>query len=544
MSRVSAARGLFTTLIAAATLAALIAAGACGDSPSPAVTATPTMTAAPSPGADQLDATPEISLDLASDSSLFSVSGIDAEDFMQGVQSLSHGDFNDDGFQDLLVGAPFGDGPDNSREDAGEAYVIFGRADPPTSLSLADSEPDLTIFGAAAGDSLGFSVLGADVNGDGLDDIIVGAPAVTGRKNPRTDQGQVYVFFGSRELGGSLDIAAEPQSLTVTGSEGFSRLGHAIASGDVNGDGRDDLILGAPFAGREPGTPPGGPRTEVGEVYVIFGAPSLAGEVSIVTGQQGFTMAGQQSFGQFGAAVAAGDVNGDGIEDIVVGAPQVDQPDESRRAGGAVYVFSGASDLGGKLSIAEGDENLRIIGAGPGYNLGIPIVTADANGDGVDDVIAGARRAIGPGERSASGAVRIVFGSDGLTGTIDLAEDEGFATVFGAERGRLIPTSLAVSDLNRDGTTDLILGSGQGGAEGRDRSGLVHVLLGRPDLSDIDLAERAADLVIAGANENNFLGSAVDAVLLAGSGPPAVVALAAGSGVVGRVYVVPYPLPE
>ena len=473
--------------------------------------------------------------------------GIDPEDLAEGIPSLGHGDFNGDGFADILIGAPQADGPDNTRDRAGEAYVVFGRSTLPGNIDLAETEPDITIFGGIEGDTLGFSVLGADVNGDGLDDILVGAPGASNKDDPRTDQGEVYVFFGSAELGGTLDIAKAPEDLRITGAEGFSRVGHAIASGDVNGDGMNDIVLGAPFAGREPGTPPGSPRTEVGEAYVIFGGAGLGGTVSIPDGQQDFTIGGQQRFGQFGGAVATADVNADGIDDIIVAAPQSDGPDGVPDAAGAVYVFFGAEGLSGRLTIAEGAEDVAIVGAGERHSLGFPLATGDFNGDRIADIAMGARLAAGPqGDRSASGAVYVTFGRSDLTGALDLAKGAQDAAIFGPQPSQLLPSSLASGDLNGDGIADLILGSGSASGPGeRAGAGVAYVVLGGPDLSAVDLAEGSQDLAIVGVDAGDSLGSSVALARISGSELPEVI-LAASSGDgrdnarpdVGEIYVV------
>ncbi|OGR99856.1 MAG: hypothetical protein A2V88_10800 [Elusimicrobia bacterium RBG_16_66_12] len=471
--------------------------------------------------------------------------GIDAEDFALGIPSLSHGDFNGDGLADILIGAPLADGPDNSRDGAGEAYVIFGRSQLPTTLDLAKTQ-DLIISGGAQGDALGFSVLGADVNGDGRDDILVGAPGASGLDDPRTDQGQVYIFFGSEDLGGVLDIAKRPQALTITGAEGFSRVGHAIASGDVNGDGTSDIVLGAPFAGREPGTPPGGPRTELGETYVVLGGADLSEDIGIHRNEQDFTISGGQQFGQFGGTVATGDLNADDIEDIIVGAPQSDGSGDGPEASGAVYVFFGAEGLGGRVSIVEGAEAVLVVGAGERDSLGFPLATGDFNGDGIEDVAMGAQRAQArDGGKNASGVVYVMLGRSDLAGVRDLAAGGEDAAIIGAQAAQLLPSSLAGGDLNGDGAADLVLGAGTAhGPGGRDSSGLTYVILGGPNLSTVNLAEGRQSLAIVGVDAGDLLGASVAVAAIRGDQMEIILMAAAADGQdntrtdSGEIYVV------
>ncbi len=531
----------------------LLTATACGDgSPiPPAPTATPTSSPtqvaepSPSPGPP----IPGPLLDLASQPPALTVLGIDTQDFAEGVPSLAHGDFNADGYDDLLIGAPLADGPDNSREGAGEAYVIFGGADLPDRVDLAAGEHDVVIFGGAPDDGLGYSVLGADVNGDGVDDVLVGAPGTSGTEDPRTDQGQIYVFFGSPELSGTQDIAQGAAPATISGAEGFSRVGHSVAAGDVNGDGIADIIAGAPFAGRHPGTPPGSERTEVGEVYVLFGRAGLSGYFSVVFNQQDYTLGGAQQFGQFGATVASADVNADGVDDIIVGATQADGPNGTPQDAGAVYVFFGAPALAGRRSLTEGSADFAVLGGGERHSLGFPLLAADLNADGTSDIAAGARLAPGPGERTRAGAVYVALGRGDLAGVTDLAAGPAAAAVYGAQASQLLPSSLAAGDVNGDTVPDLIIGSGPAnGPDSRASSGLAYVILGGPGLADTDLASGDQYLAVAGVQAGDSLGSSVDVAAVAGRESPQLLLLASAAdrpdgsrSDSGAAYVVPLP---
>jgi hypothetical protein len=121
-------------------------------------------------------------------------------------------------------------------------------------------------------------------------------------------------------------------------------MGDSMAGADVNGDGIDDLVLGAPFAGREPGSPHGGPRTELGEVYVIFGSKSPESVVHIPERQEDFTVVGPEQYSELGDAVAAGDVNGDGIGDLILIGEAADWPDRANV--GVAYVLYGSKTGG------------------------------------------------------------------------------------------------------------------------------------------------------------------------------------------------------
>ncbi|MFO1143340.1 MAG: integrin alpha [Amaricoccus sp.] len=207
------------------------------------------------------------------------------------------GDFNGDGIDDLVIGSGHLVGPSR-------AYVVFGSTEgfgASVDLGTLDGADGFRIDGGGS-----WSVAGAgDVNGDGLDDLVIG-----------DFWGSSYLVFGSpTSIGESLDLS------TLDGTNGFriAGAGYSVAgAGDVNGDGFDDIIVGAPGYGEYPGS-------SVGESYVVFGSSGgFAAEIdlSTISGRSGFRLTGIDSYDYTGHSVAgAGDVNGDGIDDLIVGAP-------------------------------------------------------------------------------------------------------------------------------------------------------------------------------------------------------------------------------
>jgi len=533
------ARFTFVWPLLAVTVLALVLA-ACGDGEngaSPTATSTPAVAISPLPNVTlppilfSPTATPGPSraqvIDLATSPPALTIyaamppPGAQQGDFRNDIPSMAVGDFNGDGLGDLLLGARFADGPDDSREDGGEAYVIFGREELPTTIDIAKGEQDITIYGEKPGDSLGYGVASLDINDDGVDDIVVSSPMSEGILDPdyRTDRGAVYVIFGRKELPKTIEIANVdgPQDITVIAAEGFSLMGDSMAAGDVNGDGIRDLVLGAPFAGREPGTPHGGPRTELGEVYVIFGSKELPSSIHIPERQEDFTVVGPEQYSELGDAVAAGDVDGDGIDDLVLVGEAADWPD--RPNVGVVYVVYGAKDLSGLRELAKNEQDVTVVGRGADDALGFCAASGDVNDDGVDDMLLVAQRADGLGERETSGEADIVLGSRDLKETIDVLKDEQDVTIPGADAHDLLSSCSAGHDVNGDGIGDILLGTGFAGPDlSRDGAGEAYIIFGRDELPAAIDPATDADILVIGAEPRDRLGAAVAAGDINGDG--------------------------
>ncbi len=355
----------------------------------------------------------------------------------RGLASL--GDVNGDGYDDIVVGAKAND---EAAEDAGAVYLVLGPVEEDISLAQADGK----YLGVGAGDNAGLFLSSAGhTDGDAITDLLVGAwLADTTAENA----GEAYLVTNpSAEVASLADATA-----ILTGEVANDRAGNNVASGDIDGDGDDDLLIAAYLESTE--------AQYAGAVYMvsspITGTHSLADATAKLLGEAEGDKAG------YGLG-SGGDVNGDGIDDILVGAHF---EDEGGDGAGAVYVVYGPIE--GLMSLSDADA--KLVGEGASDYAGGARLT-DLDGDGFDDVLVSAPGTSGIVEHARQGYV--VYGP--VSGTIPLAEADVHFVSQDLE-GRCCGVYPG-GDINGDGLDDLLISDNESPLNG-DGAGAVHVVLG------------------------------------------------------------------
>jgi uncharacterized protein (TIGR03437 family) len=393
-------------------------------------------------GKAELSGSPDLSRERAD----VEISGTDSYDLFG--TSLVVADINGDGKNDLVSGAPFADGDD--RPDAGKVYVISG----PLAHGAypLDRLSPLTITGAARSDQLGTSLAAARMRAkDGPADLIIGAPGydVPGTTSSLANGGAVFVVFGSTRLEPAIDLASRAADYVLTGAAANAQIGTALATGNFNGDDFADLAIGAPLANS---------NNLRGLTYLVLGAANKAGTKNIAQ-EANFSTGGSETTSGFGRAVALGDLDGDGLAELIIGAPG-DSFNNTRSAAGSVTIIRGTSaTINGVATTVVG---VGVTGDPFGDALGTSLATGDFNGDGIADLAIGAPGADAvDSQREPAGTIYLIYGArTGLPVLFDLARRAADYTVYGADVGdKLGSGGLAVNDVNATTPHDLIFGT-------------------------------------------------------------------------------------
>ncbi|MBZ0288598.1 MAG: hypothetical protein K8I30_13355, partial [Anaerolineae bacterium] len=449
----------------------------------------------------------------------FSIYGAFAGD-MAGTETYT-ADFNADGFDDLLFSAQNSNRAEQDRSNAGAVYVLFGSPDfaKHKDIDLRDMGSDIIAFyGATPEDRLGLWVEGGDFDGDGIHDLLVGANQADGEDDQRANAGEAWIIYGDRDMlarySPETDLREPPRDATrIIGADFDDLLGSTVWGDDFNGDGFDDAAVsaalwrassgigGLSFGGSDG---PGNKRYNSGETFIVFGGADLRGKtidlatridasghpiddsISVVYGQNANDLLGEE--------IAAGDMDGDGRLDLILGTLIGDGIEDNLDEAGEAWIIYTHEPFTGQmfdLNDLESGRGVVIYPDQADSKAGDTLRAADLDRDGVDDLFYGAPDYDAVGYdgriRHNAGLMAVIFGERG-----GLPHQDGKILLFappdnlrvrfivGADPNDMMPYALAVGDMNRDGYVDIAPNAMGGDGERNDRinAGEIYVLSG------------------------------------------------------------------
>ena len=430
---------------------------------------------------------------------------------------VAAGDINGDGRGDVVFCGMFGSSGNRTENGVVNFYLSDGRDS--GFIDFAQNPPNIfkRLAGQRSGDLLGTSVsANGDVNGDGIPDVLIGASGqdgFDGGTGIADNRGAAYLVYGSRNfsLNPDLDLSTNDGNppagvIAIYGPQSGGRMGIWVDEGDVDGDGMADIIIGSDQINK-------GSAEHVGGAYIVFGSSTLPSVIDLASPPAGVRTArviGANSEDHWGAALQVGDINNDGIGDVIIGA-SIDRdsgsyvtPDIQNGHNFFAASFGGQRPLCGEAYVIYGQHNwpatidlgsppanaTHVIGANAHDFLASQLHSGDINGDGRTDLIIGALLATAPDGRGQTGAVFVVYGSPTLAGkTLDLANPnasgERVTAIYGEHVLDCAGDSVRTYDINRDGLSDLFIGSPERtfdiNGEEREDAGVTELIFGQRD---------------------------------------------------------------
>jgi len=413
----------------------------------------------------------------------------------------SAGDVNGDGFDDFLIGAYGKDGSGLSKTNIGITYLILGSAAVNWGMDFNLSQADASFVGETGGDRSGCSVaLAGDVNGDGLDDFLIGARQ---NKDGGNYSGKTYLILGRALADWGSEFNLSHADASFVGKAPYDWSGaHISSAGDVNGDGLDDILIGADGEDGDAG------KIDIGATYLILGRAAADWSTNYSLSHADASFIGEASGDRSGFSIAsAGDVNGDGLDDFLIGT--LFNFNNEGKNDSQTYLILGrvAADWGMNNNLSKADASF--VGETRFDFSGHSVTSAgDVNGDGLDDFLIGAHDNCEAGY--FSGQVYLLLGKAAADWGMDFNLSQADASFIGEAAFDVSGFSVAsAGDINADGLDDFLIGAPNNNASGK-FAGKTYLLLGKTDADwgmDFNLSE--ADISYIGEVVQNLSGYSV-----------------------------------
>jgi len=411
---------------------------------------------------------------------------------------VAAGDLDGDGATELVVGAP-GVSDTSGVPHAGAAYVF--RLDALSATEYDSRVDDLAaarFSGSEPRERFATSVAVADLDGDGINDLAVGAPAAGGSS---VAAGAVYVWFGRT---GNWWVGAIDADVRLEGDAAGDRLGSTLLAADLDSDGSDELLVSAPTGGVEGS----------GSVYVLTGsALRSAGAIGSVSDLAAAVVVGE-SPGDELEGVAVADTDGDGEEELLLGSFRADGgPDGPLDAGVVHFLPAETVMAGGSFRLPAGAARSLAGRTGRGF-FGRAVSSGDIDGDDADDVLLSAYGSkAGRKKLTAAGEAFVVFGEPGGSDAPDSLDDPRVVRILSRRKSDVLGLPVLLDDINGDTLDDIVISARYSDGPDRDRIDCGEVYAFRGSLRSVVAAKTAevglADIVLVGGRENDSIGEAL-----------------------------------